>query len=42
MLGTSLVDNKIPDNQMTASQTQASNASSRATIVITMYAVDDE
>jgi len=38
---TSLSNSNIPDNKIITSQTQASNASARDTITITMYAVDD-
>jgi len=40
--GTSLADTTIPDNELTTSQTEASNSSASATITITMYAVADE
>jgi hypothetical protein len=39
---TSPMDSGIPDNEITTSQTQASNSSTSATITITMYAVADE
>ena len=35
-------DSNIPDNEVTASQTEASNSSASAGITITMYAVTDE
>jgi hypothetical protein len=38
----SVADTGVPDNKMTASQTQASNSSASATITITMYAVAGE
>lgn len=34
-------DSNIPDNEITASQTEASNSSASATLTITMYTVDD-
>ncbi len=37
----SRADSNIPDNELTTSQTQASNPSASATITITMYAVAD-
>ena len=37
-----LADTSIPDNEITTSQTEASNSSATATITITMYAVVDE
>ena len=40
--GASLADSNIPDNEVTASQTEASNSSASATITITMYTVADE
>jgi hypothetical protein len=40
--GASLADSNIPDNEITTSQTEASNSSASATITITMYAVADE
>ena len=39
---TSLTASSIPDNEITASQTEASNSSASATITITMYTVADE
>ena len=39
---TSPTDSNIPGNEITTSQTEASNSSARATITITMYAVADE
>jgi len=39
---TSLIDSNIPDNEITTSQTEATNSSASATITITMYAVADE
>lgn len=41
MLDASLAESNIPDNEITASQTEASNSSANATITITMYAVAD-
>ncbi|HUW45642.1 MAG TPA: hypothetical protein VMW50_07575 [Dehalococcoidia bacterium] len=38
----SLTDNNIPHNDITTSQTEASNSSASASITITMYAVADE
>ena len=38
----SIGDTNIPDNEITTSQTEASNSSASATITITMYAVADE
>jgi len=38
----SLTDSNIPDNELTTSQTEASNSSASATITITMYAVASE
>ena len=38
----SLTDSNIPDNEITASQTETSNSSASATITITMYTVADE
>ena len=38
----SLTDSNIPDNELTTSQTEASNSSASATIMITMYAVAHE
>ena len=38
----SLADTSIPDNEITASQTKASNSSASATITITMTGVLDE
>ena len=35
-------DSKISDNVITTSQTEASNSSASATIMITMYAVAEE
>ena len=40
--GASPTDSNIPDNEITTSQTEASNSSASATITITMYAVADE
>jgi len=40
--GASLADTGVPDNELTASQTQASNSSASASITITMYAVANE
>ena len=40
--GASLADSNISDNELTTSQTEASNSSASATITITMYAVADE
>ena len=40
--GASPTDSDIPDNELTTSQTEASNSSASATITITMYAVADE
>jgi hypothetical protein len=40
--GASLTDSSIPDNEVTTSQTEASNSSASATITITMYAVAEE
>jgi uncharacterized protein (UPF0333 family) len=37
--GASPTDSNIPDNEITTSQTQASNSSASATITITMYTV---
>ena len=37
-----LADTSIPDNEITTSQTEASNSSATATIMITMYALADE
>ena len=42
MSDTSLTDSSIPDNELTTSQTEASNSSASATITITMYTVADE
>jgi hypothetical protein len=39
---TSLADSNIPGNEITTSQTEASNSSASATITITMYAVASE
>lgn len=39
---TSIADTEIPDNEITTSQTEASNYSASATITITMYAVHDK
>ena len=39
---TSPTDSNIPDNEITTSQTEASNSSASAKITITMYAVADE
>ena len=38
----SLAGSNIPDDEITTSQTQASNASASTTITITMYTVADE
>jgi len=38
----SLGDSNIPDNEITTSQTEASNSSASATIMITMYAMPNE
>lgn len=38
----SIADTGIPDNELTASQTEASNSSATAPIIVTMYAADDE
>ena len=40
--GASLRDSNIPNNEITTSQTEASNSSASATITITMSAVGDE
>jgi hypothetical protein len=37
--GSSLTDSNIPDNEITTSQTEASNSSASATITITMTGV---
>ena len=37
----SVIDSNIPDNEVTTSQTEASNSSASGTIMITMYAVAD-
>jgi len=39
---TSPADSNIPDNEITTSQTEASNSSATAPITITMYTGDDE
>lgn len=39
--GASPTDSNIPDNEITTSQTKASNSSASASITITMYAVAD-
>jgi hypothetical protein len=39
--GASLADTNIPDNKITASQTEASNFSTSVTITITVYAVEE-
>jgi hypothetical protein len=39
---TSLADSHIPDNEITASQTAASNSSASATITITMTGILNE
>lgn len=39
---TSPIDSRIPNNEITTSQTEASNSSASATITITMYTVADE
>ena len=41
VLDASLADSSIPDNELTTSQTEASNSSASAGIMITMYAVDE-
>ena len=38
----SLADSNIPDNEITASQTETSNSSASATITITMYTMPNE
>ena len=38
----SLTVNNIPNNEITTSQTEASNSSGSATITITMYTMADE
>ena len=38
----SIANSNIPDNEITGSQTEASNSSASATITITMYAVAGE
>ena len=40
--GASLTDTSTPGNEITTSQTEASNSSASATITITMYSVADE
>jgi hypothetical protein len=40
--GASPTDSNIPDNELTASQTEASNSWASATITITMYTLPDE
>ena len=40
--GASPTDNNIPNDEVTASQTQASNSSASAAITITTYAVAGE
>ena len=42
MLDASPAVSNIPDNEITTSQTEASNSSASATITITMYTVADE
>ena len=42
VLDASPADTSIPDNEITTSQTEASNSSESTTITITMYAVGDE
>lgn len=42
VLDTSPADSNIPDKEVTASQTEASNSTASATITITMYTVADE
>ena len=37
-----VADSNIPDNEITTSETEASNSSANAVITITMYAVTDE
>lgn len=39
---TSPTDSNIPDNELTTSQTEASNSSASAVITITMYTVANE
>ena len=39
---TSLADSNIPDDEITTTQTEASNSSASAAITITMYAVAGE
>ena len=38
---TTPIDSNIPDNEITTSQTGASNSSASATITITMFTVND-
>ena len=40
--GASPTDSNIPDNEITTSQTEASNSSASGVITITMYAVADK
>ena len=40
--GAPLADSSIPDNDLTTSQTEASNSSASATITITMTGVSNE
>lgn len=40
--GVSLADTGVPHNELTASQTEASNSSASATIRITMYTMPNE
>jgi len=40
--GASFTDSSIPDNEITASQTEASNSSASAGITITMTGIADE
>ena len=40
--GATLSDSSIPDNEVTTSQTEASNSSASATITITMYTLPNE
>lgn len=42
VLDASLADSNIPDNEITASQTEASNSSASATITITMTGVSSD
>ena len=41
-IGAPLTDSNIPDNEVTTSQTEASNSSASARITITMYTVAGE